>query len=342
MRQERIRRFVSLGLLFILILIFGATSEFFLTKENIFTLLREAAVPGILAVGVTFVIITAGIDLSTGALVALIAMICANFLYYTYIPVPVILLVGALAGALAGCFNGFLVSKLKLPDFIATLSTMGIFRGLTLILAIRENNVISNKVIRDPDFIILGGHINGLYIATIVFIAVAIIGQFILKKTKFGIYTYSVGANRKSAELSGINADKIKVLVYMISGICCSLGAVFLAAKMQTATPEMGIGLEFDVIAAVVVGGCAFNGGRGDVFGSVIGALFMAVLTNGLYKYNFPTAFQIIIKGVVIVAMVIFDSVYQNIMEDRKRKASKLEEMPKEAVTAEMGGASNA
>ena len=341
MRQERIRRLVSVGLLFMLIFIFGATSEFFLTKENIFTFLREAAVPGILAVGVTFVIITAGIDLSTGALVALIAMICANFLYYTYVPVPVILLIGAIVGALAGSFNGFLVSKLKLPDFIATLSTMGIFRGLTLIFAIRENNVISNKVIRDPDFIILGGHINGLYIATIVFFVVAMIGQFVLKKTKFGVYTYSVGSNRKSAELSGINANKIKVLVYMISGLCCSIGAVFLAAKMQTATPEMGIGLEFDVIAAVVVGGCAFNGGRGDVFGSVIGALFMAVLTNGLYKYNFPAAYQIIIKGGVIVAMVIFDSVYQSILENRKRKAGKQAEMSAEAAKSEMEVKSN-
>jgi ribose transport system permease protein len=336
-RQERIRRFVSIGLLLALILIFGSTSEFFLTAGNIFNFLREAAVPGILAVGVTFVIITAGIDLSTGALVAFVAMLCANLLYYSTIPVPIILLIGVIVGALAGSFNGFLVSKLKLPDFIATLSTMGIFRGLTLIAAIRENGVISNKVIREPDFIILGGHISGLYISTIAFVIIVIIGQFILKKTKFGIYTYSVGANRKSAELSGINADRIKVMVYTISGICCAIGAMFQAAKMQTATAEMGIGLEFDVIAAVVVGGCAFSGGRGDVLGSAVGALFMVILTNGLYKYNFPAAYQIIIKGAVIVAMVIFDSVYQSVIEDRKRKAGKLTETSAE-VCAGSGG----
>ncbi|MCR4430187.1 MAG: ABC transporter permease [Tepidanaerobacteraceae bacterium] len=327
MRQETIRRLFSLALLFTLIIIFGTTSKYFLTPNNIFTLLREAAVTGILAVGVTFVIITAGIDLSTGALVALIAMICARLLYSTTLSVPVILLIGAIIGILAGSLNGFLVAKLKLPDFIATLSTQGIFRGLTLVFAIREHGVISNKVIQNPAFIILGGHINGLYLATIAFIIIAVIGQFILRETRFGIYTYAVGANLKSANLSGINSDRVKIMVYTISGLCCAIGAFFLAAKMQSATPEMGIGLEFDVIAAVVVGGCSFSGGRGDVFGSVIGTLFMAVLTNGLYKYNFPAAYQIIIKGLVIVVMVIFDSMYQKFMEARTTKAKKLEDM---------------
>ena len=254
MRQETIRRLFSLVLLLMLIVVFGTTSEYFLTWNNIFTLLREAAVTGILAVGVTFVIIAAGIDLSTGALVALIAMICANFLYYTTVPVPLILLIGAAVGVLAGSLNGFLVANLRLPDFIATLSTQGIFRGLTLVFAIRENGVISNKVIQNPAFIILGGHINGLYLATIAFIVMAVIGQFILRETRFGVYTYAVGANLKSANLSGIKSDKVKIMVYTISGLCCAIGAFFLAAKMQSATPEMGIGLEFDVIAAVVVG----------------------------------------------------------------------------------------
>lgn len=328
MRQETIRRLVSIALLLALIAVFGTTSEFFLTPNNIYTFLREAAITGILAVGVTFVIITAGIDLSTGALVALIAMICANFFYYTTIPVPIVLLIGAVIGALAGSFNGFLITKLGLPDFIATLSTQGIFRGLTLVFAIRESGVISNKVITNPQFILFGGHINGLYLATIAFFLVAVMGQFLLKNTKFGLYTYAVGANRKSADLSGIHSNTVKIIAYTISGLCCAIGAFFLAAKMQTATPEMGMGLEFDVIAAVVVGGCAFSGGRGDVFGSVVGVLFMAVLTNGLYKYNFPAAYQIIVKGGVIVAMVIFDSVYQKLMEDRMRKASKLTDGP--------------
>lgn len=332
MRQDTIRRLFSLILLAVLVAIFSVTSEYFLTFANIVMLLREAAVTGILAVGVTFVIITAGIDLSTGALVALISMICANFLYYTTLPVPIILMIGALVGILGGSLNGFLTAKLKLPDFIATLSTQGIFRGLTLVFAIRENGVIRNKVIKNMSFLILGGHINGIYLATIAFFILAMIGQFILKKTRFGTYTYAIGSNLKSATLSGIKTDTVKIIVYIISGLCCAIGAFFLTSKLQSATPEMGIGLEFDVIAAVVVGGCAFSGGHGDVFGSVIGTLFMAVLTNGLYKYNLPTAYQIIIKGLVIVATVIFDSVYQKFMENRTVRTKNLRQFPSNLI----------
>jgi ribose/xylose/arabinose/galactoside ABC-type transport system permease subunit len=325
-RQETIRRLVSIGLLVTLTAIFSTTSQYFLTLANIFTFLREASVTGILAVGVTFVIITAGIDLSTGAVAAFVAMVCANFLYYTTLPVPVMLCVGILAGALAGYLNGTLVTRIKLPDFIATLATQGIFRGLTLIIAIRVLGRISNKVITNPDFLILSGHINGLYLVTIVFFIIAIIGQLILKKTKLGVYTYAVGANRKSADLSGINSDRVKRIVFTFSGICCAIGGLFLCAKMGVATSEMGTGLEFDVIAAVVVGGCAFSGGRGDVFGSVIGALFMAVLTNGLYKYDISNAYQIIIKGAVIIIMVLFDSAYHQYMESKIQKNSKAKE----------------
>lgn len=326
MRQKNIRRLISIGLLFTLIAIFGTTNKYFLTSANIFTFLREASVTGILAVGVSFVIITAGIDLSTGALAAFVSMVCANLLYYTAMPVPAILGIGVLVGALGGYLNGTLVTRLKLPDFIATLATQGIFRGLTLIIAIRTLGRISNKVITNPNFTILSGKINGLYFVTIVFIVVAIIGQLILKKTKLGIYTYAVGANRKSADLSGINSGWVKRIVFTFSGICCAIGGIFLCAKMGVATPEMGTGLEFDVIAAVVVGGCSFSGGRGDIFGSVIGALFMAVLTNGLYKYDISNAYQIIIKGVIIIVMVLFDSVYSQYMESKIQKNNKLKE----------------
>jgi Ribose/xylose/arabinose/galactoside ABC-type transport systems, permease components len=329
----------SLFLLLILVVIFGTTSPFFLMPENIFTLLREASVTGILAVGVTFVIITAGIDLSNGAILAFVAMVCANIFYYTDLPVWAALAVGLLIGLAAGYANGLLVTKLHLPDFIATLSTQGIFRGLTLIIAIRTaTGTISNKMITNEDFLILGGHIDGLYLVTIAFFIIAALGQILLKRTPFGTYTYAVGASRKSADLSGIDSDRIKRVVYTMSGLCAAVGAFFLSAKMETAIPELGTGLEFDVIAAVVIGGCAFSGGRGDVFGSVVGALFMSVLTNGIYKYNLPAAYHIIIKGGVIIVMVIFDSVYRQYMEERIRKAGKsLEPDPAAAYAGREG-----
>lgn len=334
MRQENIRRLISLFLLALLITVFGLTSEYFLTARNIFTFLRDASVTGILAVGVTFVIITAGIDLSTGALTALVAMIAANFLYYMPgVPVWVIVIVCIAVGCLGGLFNGFVVTALRLPDFISTLASQGIFRGLTMLFAIREAGRISNKVIKNKAFLAFAKNWEGLYYVTIVFFVMVIIGQFILKKTKIGTYTYAVGASRKSADLSGINSGRIKRIAYMFSGLCCGIAGVFLLARTGAATVELGTGLEFDVIAAVVVGGCAFSGGRGDVIGSMIGALFMAILTNGIYKLNLGSEYHVIIKGVVIVVMVLFDAMYQRYMEKR------IQDAKRKALTEEKGAA---
>lgn len=334
MRQETIRRLVSVGLLAVLVLFFGFTSEYFFTASNIFTLLRECSTTGIIAIGVSMVIITAGIDLSTGALVGFISMLCANLLYYTSIPAGLVIVIALVVGVLGGYLNGILVTVFRLPDFIATLSTQFLFRGLALIFAIRTaTGMISNKVIENRTILTLGGSINGVYLVTIAFFVMAIAGQFILKRTKLGTYTYAVGANRKSAELSGIKCERIKRAVFAITGLCCGVAALFLMGKMRSVTPDTGIGLEFDVIAAVVVGGVAFSGGRGDIFGTVIGALFMNVLTNGIYKYNLPTATQLIIKGAVIVAMIVFDAVYNRYMERKITKSGKLLE-EKEAAAA--------
>ena len=332
MRQERIRRLISAGLLALLILIFSLTSEYFLTPNNIFTFLRDASVTGIIAVGVTFVIITAGIDLSTGALVAVVCMIAANILYYMpQVPVWAICILCVLLGAVGGYFNGNVVTRLKLPDFIATLAGQGIFRGLAMLFAIREAGRISNKVIKNDSFTLLSGHITGIYLVTMVFFIMVIIGQLILKKTKLGVYTYAAGANRKSADLSGIDTGRIKRTAFVFSGICCGIAAIFLLARTGAATVELGTGLEFDVIAAVVVGGCAFSGGRGDVVGSMLGALFMAVLTNGIYKYHLGSEYQVIIKGAVIIIMVLFDSVYQRYMENKTLSSGKRAELEKGA-----------
>lgn len=324
MRQETMRRLVSIGLLAALVTFFGVTNEFFFTGSNIFTLLREASLTGIIAIGVSMVIITAGIDLSTGAMVGFISMLCANLLYYTEVPAIAMIALAIVMGTLCGYLNGVLVTVLRLPDFIATLSTQFLFRGLALVFAIRTSTgMISNKVIDNYSILVFGGSINGVYLVTIAFFVMAIVGQIILKKTSLGTHTYAIGANRKSAELSGINWGRIKRSVFTITGFCCGVASLFLMGKMRSVTPDTGTGLEFDVIAAVVVGGCAFSGGRGDIIGTVIGALFMNVLTNGIYKYNLPTATQLIIKGSVIVVMIIFDSVYNKYMEQRVTKSEK-------------------
>lgn len=319
MRQESIRRIISICLLALLVAVFSLTSSYFLAPKNVYAFLRDASVTGILAVGVTFVIITAGIDLSTGALTALSAMIMANFLFYLPdVPVPVVCLMSILIGILGGLLNGFVVTRLKLPDFIATLATQGIFRGLTMLFAIRESGRIRNQVIKNKAFLAFSGKISsGLFYVTIAFIVMVIVGQLLLKKTRVGVYTYATGSNRKSADLSGIRTDGIKQFAFGLSGFCCGLASIFLLARTGAATVELGTGLEFDVIAAVVVGGCAFSGGRGDVIGSMIGALFMSILTNGIYKYNLGSEYHVIIKGVVIIIMVLFDAVYQRYFRSR-------------------------
>ncbi|MBQ6374343.1 MAG: ABC transporter permease [Clostridia bacterium] len=333
MRQESLRRVISIGLLVLLIAVFSLTSSYFLAPKNIFAFLRDASVTGIIAVGVTFVIITAGIDLSTGALAALCSMVMGNFLFYLpAVPVPVVCLVSIAIGILGGLFNGLVVTRLRLPDFIATLASQGIFRGLTMLFAIRERGRIRNQVIKNRAFLAWSGNVSGLFYVTIAFIIMVIIGQLILKKTKIGTYTYATGASRKSADLSGIHTGRIKRFAFGLSGFCCGLASIFLLARTGAATVELGTGLEFDVIAAVVVGGCAFSGGRGDVVGSMIGALFMAILTNGIYKYNLGSEYHVIIKGAVIIVMVLFDAIYQRYFQKRSRSAKQPAAEVKEAA----------
>lgn len=323
MRQENMRRLISVASLVIIMLVFGVTSDSFFTANNILSILREASLTGIIAIGVTFVIITAGIDLSTGATVGFAGMLCANLLYHYNLPAGLIMLISVLTGLVCGAVNGFIITKLRVPEFIATLSTQYLFRSMVFVFAIREAGVISNKKIENPGILIMGGSINGLYLVTIAFVVLAVVGQFILKKTKFGTYVYATGANRKSAELSGINTDKIRWFVFIITGFLCGIATIFQVGRVGSVTTDLGTGMEFDIIAAVVIGGCAFSGGRGDVFGSAIGAVFMAVLQNGILKYNLPTAAQLVVKGVVIVIMIIFDAVYNDYMQKRIQKKAK-------------------
>lgn len=329
MRQENIRRLISVISLLIISLLFGLTSKDFFTAFNLLNILRESSITGIIAVGVTFIIITAGIDLSTGALVGFASMVCAFLIYYYNVSAGLVMLVALLVGLAGGTLNGIIVSKLRVPEFIGTLSTQYLFRSMVFVFAIRESGVITNKIIEDPNILIMGGSISGIYLVTIVFLIVAVVGQMLLKKTKFGVYIYATGSNRKSAELSGINTAKIRLIVFMITGLLCGIGAIFEIGRIGSVTTDLGTGLEFQVIAATVIGGCAFSGGRGDVFGTVIGALFMSVLQNGILKYNFPTATQLIIQGVVIVIVVVFDSVYnrfaqKKILERAKNEAAEL------------------
>lgn len=319
MNKNTIRKLISAGLLLALIVVFTISSSYFLTLNNFMEIFRDASVVGIIGIGVTMVILTAGIDLSTGSMMALVGMTMANIYRYTLLPIGVMILAGVLVGVLAGLFNGFIVTKLNLPEFIATLSTMSMYRALTYIISIKQNGLITSQALKARSFIILGKSVGGIYYVIIAFVVMVVIGQIILKYTRFGTNLYAVGSNIKAAKLSGINTDRTRTLAYVITGFCTGIAAVFMTARLQSTTALLGDGMEFNVIAAVVVGGCSLAGGRGDIIGTLIGAVFMATLDNGIYKFQINTAYQLIIKGIIIICVVVFDSWYNNFMDEASR-----------------------
>jgi ribose transport system permease protein len=319
MNKNTIRKLVSAGLLLVLIIVFTISSDYFLTLGNFMEIFRDASVAGIIGIGVTMVILTAGIDLSTGSIMALVGMTMANIYRYTLLPIWAMILAGVLVGTLAGLFNGFIVTKFSLPEFIATLSTMSIYRALTYIISIKQNGLITSQALKARSFIALGRSVGGVYYVIIVFVLLAVLGQIILKYTGYGTNLYAVGSNIKAAQLSGINTGRTRLLAYVITGLCSGIAAVFMTARLQSTTALLGEGMEFNVIAAVVVGGCSLAGGRGDIIGTLIGAVFMATLDNGIYKFRINTAYQLIIKGIIIICVVVFDSWYNNFMDEASR-----------------------
>ena len=319
MNKNTIRKLVSAGLLLVLIIVFTISSDYFLTLGNFMEIFRDASVAGIIGIGVTMVILTAGIDLSTGSIKALVGMTMANIYRYTLLPIWAMILAGVLVGTLAGLFNGFIVTKFSLPEFIATLSTMSIYRALTYIISIKQNGLITSQALKARSFIALGRSVGGVYYVIIVFVLLAVLGQIILKYTGYGTNLYAVGSNIKAAQLSGINTGRTRLLAYVITGLCSGIAAVFMTARLQSTTALLGEGMEFNVIAAVVVGGCSLAGGRGDIIGTLIGAVFMATLDNGIYKFRINTAYQLIIKGIIIICVVVFDSWYNNFMDEASR-----------------------
>ena len=325
MNQTTMRRLISIGMLLILVVLFtilaGAGKGKFLNFDNLIEVVRDASIPAIIGVGVTFIIITAGIDLSTGSMMALVGMTMANIYAYTLLPIPVMILAGLLVGLACGLANGFIVAKLNVPEFIGTLATMSIFRALTYIIAIKDaNGVIKSQPMNHSQYTWLGGGIGKFYYVIMAMIVIVAAGQIVLKFTRYGTNLYSVGASKKAATLSGINVAKTRLIAYVITGFTVAVGAVFTTARLQSATTAIGMDFEFNPIAAAVVGGVALSGGSGDVIGTLIGALFMATLENGVRKLSINTAYQYVIKGAIIIAVVIFDATYKARMDRKARE----------------------
>lgn len=300
--KEQLAKYKSLiGLVLLCIGITFVTPNF-LTLTNITNVFTQVSVNAIIAIGMTFVILTGGIDLSVGSTLAISGALAASIIKSTG-NVPLAVLVASLVGISVGLINGLLISKGKLQAFIVTLATMTIFRGLTLVFT--DGTPISKL----PEaFVNVGnGKIGFMPIPVIITIVVAAFAIYLLSKTRFGRYLYALGGNEDSARLSGINTSKIKVLAYVISGFAASIAGVIITSRIGSASPNAGMGFELDAIAAVVIGGTSLAGGEGRITGTIIGALVIGVLNNGLNLMNVSPFYQAIVKGLVILIAVLLD-----------------------------------
>ena len=292
----------AIGLI-ILVIVLSFLSDYFFTVNNLLNIIRQVSIIAIMAFGMTFVILTGGIDLSVGSLLAVSAAVTAGLIINIGIFYLLVIPIGMLIGVLLGGFSGLMVAKAKMPAFIVTLGMMTIARGLTLIYT--DGRPISGF---NEDFRFIGaGHIGGIPVPVIIMLIILLLCYITLKKTPYGRYVYAIGGNEEAAKLSGINVDRIKMSVYALSGLLSAISGIILASRLNSAQPTAGSGYELDAIATVVLGGTSLSGGQGGVIGTIIGALIIGVLNNGLNLLNVSSFYQQVAKGAVILIAVYID-----------------------------------
>ncbi|TLY31220.1 MAG: ribose ABC transporter permease [Ignavibacteria bacterium] len=298
--------------LLIEIALFSQLSPYFLTADNILNVSLQTSITAIIAVGMTFVILTAGIDLSVGALVAFSGVIATSVLKYPFPPVLAFgaaLVSGLMIGALSGLFAGIFITKFRITPFIVTLALMTILRGAAYMYT--DGRPIWGL---PEEFSILGSRrVLDVPVPSIIMIVVYLLAYLVLHQTRFGRYVYAVGGNPEAARLSGIDTSRVILSVYVICGSLAALSGILLASRMNSGQPNAGLMYELDVIAAVVVGGTSLFGGRGSIVGTFIGAMLIGVLRNGLNLMNVGSYVQMVVLGVVILLAVLFDQLRKRV-----------------------------
>lgn len=302
-----------LAALLLMIIAMSLLSDSFATSDNIFNVLRQVSVNLCISVGMTLVILTGGIDLSVGSILAFCGALAAGLMkdgislpgagvhvVFTFFGV---IFVALLAGAALGAFNGLMVTRFKIPPFIATLGMLTMARGFTMLYT--NGYPITGL---GKSFSFLGtGWVLGVPMPVIVSVVIVLLFIFWMRKSRTGRYIYATGGNERATLLSGINVDKVKMLVYTVAGVLSAVAGLLVTARLDSAQPNAGTGYELDSIAAVVIGGTSLSGGKGTVLGTVIGALIIGVLNNGLVLLNVSPFWQQVIKGMVILLAVILD-----------------------------------
>lgn len=278
-------------------------SPFFFTVRNVLNVLNQVSIIGIIALGSTIVLVAGGLDLSPGAIVAVSGVLAAHFAHPGQYPVIVPVLVALASGTLFGVFNGFLVAKGGIPAFIVTLGTLSVGKGLAM-LACGGMQVIDLS----PGFVALAGSsFFGLPVLILIFAITSLLLDFVMRRTKFGRRVYAVGGNELAAHLSGVSVTGIKVGVYALAGALSGFGGLLLASRTQVGSPISGSGYELDAIAAAVIGGTSTTGGIGRITGTIVGALIIQVISNGLDMLNVASYYQQIVKGFIIILAVYID-----------------------------------
>ena len=296
----------SLITLLVLILIVSCLSDNFFTLNNIFNILQQTSINAIIAVGMTLVILTSGIDLAVGSIFALAGAITASMIGADISPF-IAICAALILSALLGAFSGVIIAKGKLQAFIATLVMMLILRGATQVYT--KGSPISTGTNDNSEMFewIAFGRVFGIPVPIIIMIIVFAVAWYLLKYTRLGRYIYALGGNESATQLSGINVDKVKIIVYAMSGLLCAVASTIEVSRLSSAQPTAGTGYEMDAIAAVVLGGTSMSGGRGKIIGTLIGALILGFLNNGLNMLGVDAYYQMIVKGGVILLAVLVD-----------------------------------
>ena len=311
LHSDAMQQIMAFGALIVLLIGFSIASPYFRTFDNFVGILLATAVNGVLALGATFVIINGGIDLSVGTVMTLSAVMSGVFITNLGLPIPVGIIGGLLTGTLAGFITGNMISRMKIPPFIATLGMLYIAKGLSLVISdLRPIYFNDTPMFRQMAMgSVLGDIIPGLRVpnAVLILFGAALVAHIILTRTILGRYNFALGSNEEATRLSGVNVAVWKTAVYTLAGFFSGLGGVLMAARLNSAQPALGAGYELDAIAAVVIGGTSLSGGEGSILGTIIGAFIISTLTNGLRILSVPQEWQIVVTGCIVILAVFLD-----------------------------------
>lgn len=301
---------IILTSLVLIIIVFTCLSDNFFTLSNLSGILLATTVNGILSIGITYVVIGGGCDISVGTNMTLCGVMMAVFATTMQLPIWLSVVLGILVGTLVGLINGFLIAKCKVPPFIQTLGMMMICKGLALVISgarpIYMDSIKGYQTVATGSFI---KELTGVNIPNGIFIMIAMMAaaSFLLNKTILGRYSFAIGSNEEAARLSGVNVIKWKIISYALCGMMSGFAAWFMTARLNAAQPSTGAGYEMDAIAACIIGGASMSGGEGSVSGTIIGAFIMSVLINGLRIMSVPSEWQTVVTGAVVIFAVYVD-----------------------------------